>query len=148
MKKIEFEDYLNKIESGELSLDYFLDMDNSADMKIQFSTDKSHIGMLSKGEDQIAAWLPDGNYIYLDTNLDEVAKSIKTEYGINIFGVKSMTDLVEYINRHEDWQMEVETIIALNGWIDDCGETYGVCHDDNGNKVIINEQGDAEVITL
>ena len=49
MKKIEFEDYLNKIESGELSLDYFLDMDNSADMKIQFSTDKSHIGMLSKG---------------------------------------------------------------------------------------------------
>ena len=148
MKKIEFEDYLNKIESGELSLDYFLDMDNSADMKIQFSTDKSHIGMLSKGEDQIAAWLPDGNYIYLDTNLDEVAKSIKTEYGINIFGVKSMTDLVEYINRHEDWQMEVETIIALNGWIDDCGETYVVCHYDNGNKVVINEQGDAEVITL
>ena len=79
MKKIKYEYYLDKIESGELSLDYVLDMDNNADMKVQFMTDKSHIGMLSKGEDQIAAWLPDGNYIYLDTDLDEVAKSIKAE---------------------------------------------------------------------
>lgn len=146
MKKIKFEDYLSKIESGELSLDYVLDMDNNADMKVQFMTDKSHIGMLNKGEDQIAAWMPDGNYIYLDTNLDEMAKSIKTEYDINIFGVESMTALVEYINRHIDWQLDVETIIDVNGWHNDCGETYGVCHDDNGNKVVINEQGNAEII--
>ena len=144
MKKIKFEDYLDKIESGELSLDYVLDMDNNADMKVQFMTDKSHIGMLSKGEDQIAAWLPDGNYIYLDTNLDEVAKSIKAEYGINIFGVESMTDLVDYINRHEDWQIEVETIIALNGWINDCADTFGICHDTNGHEVFFNESLVAE----
>ena len=146
MKKIKFEDYLSKIESGELSLDYILDMDNSADMKVQFMTDKSRIGMLDKGEDQIAAWLPNGNYIYLDTALDEVAKSIKDEYGINIFGVETMTALAEYINRHVDWQLDVETIVDVNGWYNDCGDTYGVCHDDNGNKVVINEQGNAEII--
>lgn len=28
----------------------------------------------------------------------------------------------------------------------DNNDTYGVCHDDNNNKVVINEQGNAEVI--
>ena len=62
--------------------------------------------------------------------------------------IATLDQLADYINESNDWQLDVEDIIELNGWHSDCGETYGVCHDDNGNKVVINEQGDAEVITL
>lgn len=62
--------------------------------------------------------------------------------------ITTLDQLADYINESNDWQLDVEDIIELNGWYNDCGETYGVCHDDNGNKVVINEQGDAEVITL
>ena len=62
--------------------------------------------------------------------------------------ITTLDQLTDYINESNDWQLDVEDIIELNGWHSDCGETYGVCHDDKGNKVVINEQGDAEVITL
>ena len=62
--------------------------------------------------------------------------------------ITTLDQLADYINESNDWQLDVEDIIELNGWHSDCGEIYGVCHDDNGNKVVINEQGDAEVITL
>lgn len=56
-----------------------------------------------------------------------------------------MSQLVQYINESEDWQLDVETIIERNGWQNDCGDTYGVCHNDE-SKVIINEQGQAELM--
>ena len=62
--------------------------------------------------------------------------------------ITTLDQLAYYINESNDWQLDVEDIIELNGWHSDCGDTYGVCHDDKGNKVVINEQGDAEVITL
>ena len=62
--------------------------------------------------------------------------------------IATLDQLADYINESNDWQLDVEDIIELNGWHSDCGDTYGVCHDDNGKKVVINEQGDAEVITL
>ena len=62
--------------------------------------------------------------------------------------ITTLDQLADYINESNDWQLDVEDIIELNGWHRDCGDTDGVCHDDNGNKVVINEQGDAEVITL
>ena len=62
--------------------------------------------------------------------------------------IATLDQLADYINESNDWQLDVEDIIELNGWHSDCGDTYGVCHDDKGNKVVINEQGDAEVITL
>ena len=62
--------------------------------------------------------------------------------------ITTLDQLADYINESNGWQLDVEDIIELNGWHSDCGDTYGVCHDDKGNKVVINEQGDAEVITL
>ena len=62
--------------------------------------------------------------------------------------ITTLDQLANYINESNDWQLDVEDIIEQNGWHSDCGDTYGVCHDDKGNKVVINEQGDAEVITL
>lgn len=60
--------------------------------------------------------------------------------------IKTMSELVEFINEREEWSLEVEEIIERNGWVSDCGEDFGVCHDDKGNKVIINDNGEAELI--
>ena len=60
--------------------------------------------------------------------------------------ITTLDQLANYINESNDWQLDVEDIIEQNGWHSDCGDTYGVCHDDNDNKVVINEQGIAEVV--
>ena len=59
--------------------------------------------------------------------------------------VKTLSELVEFINSNEDYNLEVTDIIERNGWNDEQGETYGVCSYNN-DKVVINEQGEAEVI--
>ena len=64
----------------------------------------------------------------------------------NMKKITTLYQLADYINDNNDWQLDVEDIIEQNGWHSDCGDTYGVCHDDNNNKVVINEQGNAEVI--
>lgn len=58
-----------------------------------------------------------------------------------------MEQLAEYINAHDEWTLEVTDIIERNRWKDNTGEEFGVCSDDK-QKVEINEQGQAEVITL
>lgn len=60
--------------------------------------------------------------------------------------INTLEQLAEFINKNNEWSREVEDIIERNGWVSDCGEAYDVCHDENGNKVVINEQGEAEVI--
>ena len=60
--------------------------------------------------------------------------------------INTLEQLAEFINKNNEWSREVEDIIERNGWVSDCGEVYDVCHDENGNKVVINEQGEAEVI--
>ena len=49
--------------------------------------------------------------------------------------ITTLYQLARYINERNDWQLNVEDIIEQNGWHSDCGDTYGVCHDDDGNKV-------------
>lgn len=38
--------------------------------------------MLNENEDQVAAWLPDGEYIYVQASLSDVIDAIKYEYNI------------------------------------------------------------------
>lgn len=64
---------------------------------------------------------------------------------LNKEDVKTLSQLVDFINERESWSLEVEEIIANNGWCGDCGEYDGVCHDGT-DRVIINEQGFAELI--
>lgn len=62
--------------------------------------------------------------------------------------INTMNELANYINACEDWPLaEFNEIIARNGWIDDSGETWGVCHNDN-QKIVMNDQGEAEVINI
>lgn len=39
---------------------------------------------------------------------------------------------------------KLESMIEDSGFVSDCGETWGVCHNDN-EKVIINDNGQAFV---
>lgn len=59
--------------------------------------------------------------------------------------IDKLSELADYINEHEDWELAVSDIIARNGWDDETGETYGVCSHD-WKKVVINDEGKAEVI--
>lgn len=108
MKKIAYEDYEENFEKyrEEYSLDWFVDMENTGDLDIDLQIDSSalcevnpEVGVsLSTKEnfyfqDQVAAWLPDGEFVYIDTNLDEVIKSVAEEYAL--FFVKEEENMTE-----------------------------------------------------
>lgn len=43
--------------------------------------------------------------------------------------IKTLRQLEEYINQHEDWMLEVNDVIEANGWIDETGISLGICND-------------------
>lgn len=60
--------------------------------------------------------------------------------------VKTLEQLVEFINERDEWSLEVTDIIEGNGWQDITGEERGVCLDTEGNEmVVINDEGKAEI---
>lgn len=61
--------------------------------------------------------------------------------------VKSLQDLVQYINENEEWPLNVSTIIKYNGWQDITKEKRGVCLNTEGTEmVVINDKGNAIVM--
>lgn len=58
--------------------------------------------------------------------------------------VKTLEQLVEFINERDEWSNEVSDIIESNGWQDLSGDEFDVCQDGN-QKVAINENGKAEI---
>lgn len=60
--------------------------------------------------------------------------------------VRTLEQLVKFINERDEWSTDVTNIIESNGWQDITGEERGVCLDAEGNEmVIINEKGKAEI---
>lgn len=60
--------------------------------------------------------------------------------------VRTLEQLVEFINERDEWSLDVADIIESNGWQDITGEERGVCLDEEGNEmVIINDKGQAEI---
>lgn len=65
---------------------------------------------------------------------------------MNKMEVKTLEQLVKYINERDEWSLDVSDIIESNGWKDITGEERGVCIDAGGNEmVIINDDGRAEI---
>lgn len=60
--------------------------------------------------------------------------------------IKTMEELADYYNVCRDYQSDFADMISENGWHDDTHKTWEICHDDEGNRVEINEEGYAEVI--
>ena len=60
--------------------------------------------------------------------------------------IKTLEELADYYNVCRDYPSDFADMIYDNGWHDDLHEMCGICHDDEGNRVELNENGDAEVI--
>ena len=60
--------------------------------------------------------------------------------------IKTLEELADYYNVCRDYPSDFEDMIYDNGWHNDLHETWGICHDDKGNRVELNEEGNAEVI--
>lgn len=74
--------------------------------------------------------------------LDITVKSLNMEK----IEVRTLAQLVEFINERDEWSNDVTDIIESNGWQDITGEERGVCLDAEGNEmVIINDNGFAEI---
>lgn len=85
MKIISYEDYealsANNRDQFRKDYPYFIDMENTADLKYQVDFGELYgIAALSEDEDIVAAWLPDGQYIFSDTSVSEVLAYIKKNY--------------------------------------------------------------------
>lgn len=60
--------------------------------------------------------------------------------------VRTLSQLVEYINERNEWTNDVTDIIESNGWQDITDVERGVCLDKEGNlMVVINDQGKAVI---
>lgn len=60
--------------------------------------------------------------------------------------VRTLSQLVEYINERDEWTNDVVDIIESNGWQDITGVERGVCLDKEGNQMVeINDQGKAVI---
>jgi hypothetical protein len=65
---------------------------------------------------------------------------------IDVPYAETMQDIADYYNECECVNVqELEAMIEANGWVSDCSTDFGICHNEK-NKVIINDDGKAEVI--
>lgn len=61
---------------------------------------------------------------------------------------ETMQDIADYYNESDCLNVaELEAMIEANGWVSDCGDEWGVCHNDT-EKVIINDEGEAVVVPM
>lgn len=61
--------------------------------------------------------------------------------------ITTMGDLADYINAADEWPLDVCDIIERNGWVSDCGTSWGICHNDT-EKVVFNDDGVAIVLDV
>lgn len=60
--------------------------------------------------------------------------------------IKTLEELADYYNVCREYPSDFVDMIYENGWHDDTHEAWGICHDDEGNRVELNDEGNAEVI--
>lgn len=60
--------------------------------------------------------------------------------------IKTLEEVADYYNVCREYPSDFADIIYENEWHDDLHESWGICHDDDGNMIVINERGNAEVI--
>lgn len=62
--------------------------------------------------------------------------------------ITTLEQFAEYINNMDEFisTEEIEQICAKNGWVDDCGTTWGICHTDT-EVLEFGEDGNAYCYT-
>ena len=77
---------------------------------------------------------------------DEELKDLIHTSLVNHKPIKTLEELADYYNVCGEYPSDFEDIISYNGWHDYLHKTWEICHDDEGNRVELNEEGNAEVI--
>lgn len=96
--------------------------------------------------------MKNGEVIYYDSACEDLNEDKETaeaffedylkEYAHGVF---TLEELAKYINDHDDYPLEVQDIIAANGWKDETGDEFGVASY-NEKKIIMTENGKAVII--
>ena len=89
MKKMTYDEYedfcIQHPDEFWKEFDYFVDMENTADLKYDFDFDFPYcISAVDEDADIIAAELPDNSYIFFETSVSEVLKYIRDNYSDDI----------------------------------------------------------------
>lgn len=88
--------------------DYFVDMEDTADLKYDFDFDFPYgISAVDKDADIIAAELPDDSYIFFETSVSEVLRYIRDNYlDIDTTAIdqklRELSDDDDYHNSYDD----------------------------------------------
>lgn len=89
MKKMTYDEYeefcIQSPDEFWNEFDYFVDMENTADLKYDFDFDFPYgISAVDEDSDIIAAELPDDSYIFFETSVPEVLRYIRDNYSDDI----------------------------------------------------------------
>ena len=89
MKKMTYDEYeefcIQHPDEFWNEFDYFVDMENTADLKYDFVFDFPYdISAVDEDSDIIAAELPDDSYIFFETSVPEVLRYIRDNYSDDI----------------------------------------------------------------
>lgn len=112
MKKMTYDEYekfcIQSPDEFWNKFDYFVDMENTADLKYDFDFDFPYgISAVDKDADIIAAELPDDSYIFFETSVSEVLRYIRDNYpDIDTTAIdqklRELSDDDDYYNSYDD----------------------------------------------
>ena len=96
-------------------------------------------------EDEALAQKADFERIIKERNLEWASVDIDS---IDVPVAETMQDIADYYNESDCIDVpELERMIEANGWVSDCGEEWGVCHNST-EKVVLNDEGEAIVVSV
>lgn len=112
MKKMTYDEYekfcIQSPDEFWNKFDYFVDMEDTADLKYDFDFDFPYgISAVDKDADIIAAELPDDSYIFFETSVSEVLRYIRDNYlDIDTTAIdqklRELSDDDDYHNSYDD----------------------------------------------
>ena len=104
-------------------------------------------------EEHLDSILPDGVVVYVEDKY--LVNTIRALEGSGVYvyydrsyDIKTLEDLVKFINVNKDWNIETYHAIERNGWEDLIGKDNGICSDGkrkvvfdaNKEAIIMNEE--------
>lgn len=82
--------------------------------------------------------------IIKERNLDWASVAIDS---VEIPYADTLQDVAEYYNESDTLGPELDAMIEANGWVNDCDQEWGICHNDS-EKVVVNDEGQAIVVSI
>lgn len=82
--------------------------------------------------------------IIKECNLEWASVAIDS---VEIPVAETMQDVADYYNESDTLGPELDAMIEANGWVNDCDQEWGICHNDT-EKVVVNDEGQAIVVSI